>query len=109
MDIRQTMDGSMFTGCRGLAVMVVALVVASCSPPPDKRVIEVCRNTAVREALGHQLSNSDIGELVEECMASKGFELNENGKVCSSDLATATRPTCYYRKNFFGWLSQKIS
>ena len=76
----------MFTRCRGLVLMMLVLLFAGCSPPPDKGVVEVCRNTAVHEALGHQLSDLDLGELVEECMASKGFELNENGKGCSSDL-----------------------
>jgi hypothetical protein len=75
------------------AILMLALPVSlpACSPPPQ-RLIEECRQTAIRESVDHQLNSDDIGELTETCMASKGFELRETGKRCTEDMRLRSIP-----------------
>ncbi len=83
------------------AAVAVLLCLMGCSRP-GQREVEACRQTAIREAVGHQLNGDDVGELTEACMASKGFSLRETGKYCPDNLTTAVNPGCYYRDNFLG-------
>ena len=84
----------------------VLLGLPACSPPPH--LIEECRQKAIHEGVGHQLSSDDIGELTEACMLSKGFALREVGERCPEDAATAIDPKCYYRDNLLGRVSKAI-
>jgi hypothetical protein len=54
---------------------------------------------------GHSLDSSDVGELTEACMMTKGYELKEDGPRCTDDMRTATNPKCYYRNTLVGGLS----
>lgn len=83
------------------AAVTALLCLAGCSRPAQHEV-DVCKQIAIREGVGHQLNDDDVGELTEACMASKGFTLREAGKRCPDNQMTATKPGCYYRDNFLG-------
>jgi hypothetical protein len=83
------------------AAIAAVVCLMGCSRPAQREV-DACRQTAIREGVGHQLNGDDVGELTEACMVSKGFSLKEAGKRCPDNLSTATNPSCYYRDNFLG-------
>jgi hypothetical protein len=79
------------------------MLLAGCSPP-DRKVIEFCQQNANARARGRALISSDVGELVEECMAGKGYRLRETSHICSSNYATTINANCYYRDTVLGRL-----
>jgi hypothetical protein len=83
------------------------LLLTGCAPP-DQRVLDVCRDTAAVEARGHDLISSDIGELIEACMLSKGYVLEEATKRCGENLQTATDRRCYYRDTLLGHIFARL-
>jgi hypothetical protein len=90
-----------------LVAMASVLVLAACSQP-DQQTISVCRETASQRAQGHHLQSSDLGELVEECMAAKGYRQSETGKLCSDDFASAINAKCYYSKIYLSSLRRWV-
>jgi hypothetical protein len=93
----------------GPALAIAAsLAVAACSPP-KQQTIAACKATAVLQSRGQSLDSSDIGELTEACMMTKGYALKEDGPRCTDDIATATSPKCYYRNNWVGRLAARFS
>lgn len=94
------------------APIVVAICasagLAACSPP-KQQTIASCQAQAILLSRGHSLNSSDVGELTEACMITKGYELKEDGPRCTDDMATATNPKCYYRNNILGRLFVRFS
>jgi hypothetical protein len=88
-----------------IGIVGSGILLAGCSPP-DSHVIAVCKEIAAAKAKGHALISSDIGELIEACMLSKGFVLDETSARCSDDMATATNPQCYRPDTAIGRLSK---
>ena len=88
---------------RTLCVAVLVSSVLGCAPaPPDPETIKLCHASAVTRARGFPVDASDIGELVEDCMAHRGYLLRETGAHCGSDLGTALNPVCYHRNTALG-------
>jgi hypothetical protein len=79
-----------------LSAALAAIVLAGCGPVTDPRIVSECRLSAIREAQGHRLEASDVGELIEACMLAKGFAVRENSAECSDDIKGPINPTCYY-------------
>ena len=94
------------------AISIVAILVTvsliACSPP-KQQTIALCQSTAISEGRGHSLDSSDIGELTEACMLTKGYALKEDGPLCSDNVATATNPNCYYPNTILGRLGARFS
>lgn len=90
------------------AALFMAAALVACSPPKGP-VIAMCKASAISEAGGHALNPSDIGELTEACMLTKGYALKEDGPHCSDDAATATNPKCYYPDTILGRLIARFS
>jgi hypothetical protein len=80
------------------------IILMGCSPP-DNRIIAVCKETAATQARGHGLISSDIAELIEACMMSKGYALEEKSARCSDGRATAIKPQCYRPNTVVGRVS----
>jgi hypothetical protein len=91
----------------------IAATMATCSlvacSPPKQQLIAQCRSAALSEGRGRSLDPSDIGELTEACMMTKGYALKEDGPSCTDDAATAINPSCYYRNSLFGRLVARFS
>jgi hypothetical protein len=90
-----------------VAILVTATLIA-CSPP-KRQTIALCQRKAISEGRGHSLDSSDIGELTEACMLTKGYALKEDGPLCSDNAATATNPNCYYPNTVLGRLGARFS
>lgn len=75
--------------------LVLACGVASCAKP-DQQVLADCHSEAAQKGKHHGLTNTDLGELTEACMARKGYLLNKNGEACSHDLPSQKANRCYY-------------
>ena len=95
-------------GPQSLCIIVVMATLSACSPP-QKQTLALCRDSAVSQSRGHSLESSDIGELTEACMLTRGYALKENGPHCTDDLTTAMNPKCYYRDNVFGRIQSQFS
>jgi hypothetical protein len=87
-----------------VGIVGFGFLLAGCSPP-DSHLIAICKATVAVEARGHGLISSDIGELIEAGMLSKGFALDETSARCSNDLPTATNPQCYRPDTALGRIS----
>ncbi len=97
------MEPLIFAARKVCIIVVYSLTVMSCAPAsPDQKAVDVCKATASARARGLPLIPSDIGELVEECMAGRGFALIETSPGCSGNFASATNRTCYYRNTLPG-------
>jgi hypothetical protein len=83
-------------------------VLGACSPPPAATLQE-CRLVAVQRSVGKSLSQDDLGELTEECMASKGFLLNREGDQCGHNRSSETTRQCYYQSTMFGKLGHRLA
>jgi hypothetical protein len=94
----------MFVHIISFGIVSSGIFGAACAPP-DNRVIAACKVIAATKAQGHALISSDIGELIEACMLSKGFVLDETSPRCSDDMATAANPQCYRPNTVVGRLS----
>jgi hypothetical protein len=94
----------MFFHLISFVIIGSSVFTAGCSPP-DTQIIAEGNEIAATKARGHALISSDIGELTEACMLSKGFVLDETSTRCSDDMATATNPQCYRRNTVIGRLS----
>jgi hypothetical protein len=64
----------------------------------------LCKATANSQGRGHALDPSDIGELTEACMLTKGYALKEDGPRCPDDAATPNNAECYYPNTVTGRL-----
>jgi hypothetical protein len=96
------------TGTTVLLLAALLAALAACSPPKSE-TIALCQSKAVLEGRGHPLDASDIGELTEACMLTKGYALKEDGPLCSDNAATAVNPKCYYRNTVMGRLAARFS
>lgn len=83
----------------GMAALLLAL--GGCSPP-DQTLLDACRQSAAARGHGLNLTQSDLGELVEECMSKKGYALRKNRKGCMHDFPSATARRCYYPDTALG-------
>jgi hypothetical protein len=92
----------------GLLLAALLAALAACSPPKHE-TIALCQSKAILEGRDHSLDASDIGELTEACMLTKGYALKEDGPLCSDDAATAVNPKCYYRNTIMGRLVARFS
>jgi len=71
------------------------LFLLGCNPP-EQKVLANCEVTAANRASGQNLTKTDLGELTEACMASRGFILDKTGRSCAHDLSSQTNRSCYY-------------
>jgi len=86
----------------------IALVgVGGCSPP-NQQLIAQCKAVAIAQAHGHSLQASDVAELTEACVMTKGYEPKEEGSACPDNVATTTPAQCYYPANFFGRIGERL-
>jgi hypothetical protein len=92
----------------GIVAIQVTTVLFACSPP-QRQTIALCQSMAISGGRGHALDASDIGELTEACMLSKGYALKENGPLCTDDAASAANPNCYYPNTILGRLGALFS
>jgi hypothetical protein len=90
------------------AALATLLLLAGCSPP-EQVVLNRCQASVAPIARGRSLISSDIAELIEACMLSKGFALKETGERCPDTLQTATDRRCYYPDTAIGHLYSKLS
>ena len=91
-----------------IVAILVTVTLIACSPP-NRQTIALCQSTAISEGSGHSLDTSDVGELTESCMLTKGYALKEDGPLCSDNAATATNPNCYYPNTILGRLGARFS
>jgi hypothetical protein len=77
------------------------LLLAGCNQPPEKSV-DLCRQTALARGDGLNLTTSDLGELIEECMSEKGYILKKDSDTCHHDAASAQNKNCYYPNTRLG-------
>jgi len=98
------MQLSIITARKVCIIAIWPMAVMSCARRPPTRNREHLQGYRIGASPGLPLIPSDIGELVEECMAGKGFALIENSHECSSDFASAVNRTCYYRDTLLGRL-----
>lgn len=89
--------------------MGAATYLSACSPPPPPRTLEICKSRAQAESQGKDLAADDVSELVEACMLSRGWALKEDGPQCADSATTPFKPKCYYKDDFWGRLSAKVS
>ena len=83
-----------------LLAIASTLLLTGCSPPEQKVVAE-CQATAANRASGLGLSETDLGELTEACMAARGFILDKTGQRCAHDLSSQTNRVCYYANTWW--------
>lgn len=76
------------------------LLLFGCNPP-EQKVLSDCHVTATRRASGLGLSQTDVGELLEACMAARGFILDKTGRSCAHDLSSQTNRLCYYPSSWW--------
>lgn len=88
-------------------VAAASLALAGCEPPPQI-VLEDCRKVALQRASGHGLTPADVGELMEACMAQRGFLLHKQDKACSHDLNSQSQRRCYYPNSFWGRMHRTL-
>jgi hypothetical protein len=81
---------------RSLLLMAASAALLAGCGRADPQVISQCRQAATQEARGHPIDPSDVGELIEACMMSKGFAVREDGPDCADDITGPLRPICYY-------------
>jgi hypothetical protein len=89
------------------AALAVFLFLAGCGPP-EQEVLNRCRASVAPEIKGRGLISSDVAELIQACMLSKGFALRETGARCPDALQTATDRRCYYPDTAIGRLTSKL-
>ncbi len=87
---------------RPLLIMVATGVWLAGCAPPDPQIISQCRLAAIRQAKGHAVDSSDAGELIEACMMTKGFAVQEDGPGCEDDTKGPFTPACYYPDTMAG-------
>jgi hypothetical protein len=93
----------------GFIILAISASLLGACSPPKQQTIASCKTMAVSQSHGHSLDSSDIGELTEACMMTKGYALKEDGPHCNDDIATATNAKCYYRDNLWGRLVARFS
>lgn len=84
-------------------VFGVALLLAGCNQPPED-TLKRCHQSARARGDGLNLTASDLGELVEECMSEKGYALKKDSDACHHDAASAFNKSCYYPNSWLGRL-----
>jgi hypothetical protein len=87
---------------------VIALLTTGACSPPDQQVLNFCRESATKTAIGLGMKPTDIGELVEACMSKHGFSLKKIGKRCSHDLQSQHNRRCYFPDTMPGHLSAAL-
>ena len=92
--------------CLGVAGLLFAL--GGCSPP-DRNLLDACRQSAAARGHDLNLTKSDLGELVEECMSKRGYALRKNHKGCMHDFPSATARRCYYPDTTLGHLYDDLT
>jgi hypothetical protein len=92
-----------------IAIPAFALVTLSaCSPPPQSTLKE-CQAIAHQRGQGKGLTQADLGELTEACMADRGYALNRDSEQCRHDLDSETANRCYFRNDFIGRIGHQFS
>lgn len=91
-----------------LLFLITLLPLAGCEPP-QQTVLDRCRLTAAERASGQNLTPSDIGELVEACMADHGYLLHKTDESCTHDLSSQSQRRCYYLATFWGRLHRAVT
>lgn len=84
------------------------LPLGACEPP-QQSLLDNCRTTAAQRAEGHQLSPSDVGELVEACMEKRGYLLHKTDASCAHDLSSQSQSRCYYPNTFLGRFHRRLT
>jgi hypothetical protein len=97
----------MTTRRRYLFATIATIGLTGCSGP-DQGVVNACHQSAVERGKGRDLNQADIGELVEECMSWKGYDLKKDRENCPHDGASALKRGCYYPNSWIGRLIHTI-
>ena len=101
----------MFTTTKTRVALVgcsIALLASGCSPPREG-VVSECRAIAAQRGAGKNLSQDDLGELTEACMATKGFTLNRDSEECSHNRTSEIARRCYYPSTIVGNLTHAFT
>ena len=88
--------------------LITVLPLAGCEPP-QRTLLEDCRKTAQQRASGHGLTANDVGELLEACMAERGFLLHKQDEACAHDLDSQSQRRCYYPNTFWGRMHRIVT
>ena len=88
--------------------LLAALPLAGCEPPPQP-LLDGCRKVAGQRASDHSLTANDMGELLEACMAERGFLLHKNDESCAHNLDSQSQRRCYYPDTLWGRLHRMVT
>ena len=89
----------------GLAPLIL---LAGCEPP-QQSVMDSCHKMASVRASGKNLTPRDVGELVEACMAERGYLLHKTDESCAHDLSSQSQRRCYYSNSLWGRFHRAVT